>query len=98
MVHDTAARTVDVEPPVVHPLRAAVRAACAMVGISQNEFARRADVDQSICSRVLRRSIVSEPAEQKILAQLGRMLRQAKASQREQAAAIRRLIAEAKAA
>lgn len=75
MVHDTTARTVADQPAEFHPLKAEVDAACTAGEISQNEFARKAGIDPSIMSRVLRRVIVSGPAEKKIRAQLHRMRR-----------------------
>jgi hypothetical protein len=71
MIHDTVAD----QPSEFHPLKAEVDKACAAAGISQNEFARKAQIDPSIMSRVLRKKITSEPAEKAIRVQLGRMRR-----------------------
>jgi transcriptional regulator with XRE-family HTH domain len=55
MIHDTIPR-----------LKAEVQRWCTALGISQNEYARRCGIDQSILSRVLRGTVTSKPAETKM--------------------------------
>ena len=50
----------------VSGLRREVQRWCRALDISQNEYARRCGVHPSILSRVLRGTVTSDPAEQKM--------------------------------
>ena len=58
-------------------LGAEVHAARLILGIGQNEFARRAGVDAAVLSKLLRARVLAAPSERKIRAYLRRLSRRA---------------------